>query len=58
MKNYKYIIFLYPKIKLCSPHIWIEGGIFDSVKSAEFQARQIRKTGMYKSVEVLNIIAQ
>lgn len=57
MKNMNlYAIFLFPKNKNFDPHIWIEGGLYKERKSAEFQAKQCRKQGLYEKVEVVDLI--
>lgn len=47
-----YYIELTSKQENTTPHIWKEGGEFCFKYAAEFQARQIRKMRMYKSVKV------
>jgi hypothetical protein len=55
-KEIYFVIKLYPKGKGFKPHIWKEGGLFNSKKSAEFQAKQIKKMkDMYSKVEVVQM---
>lgn len=49
-----FVIQLTPKSKSFKAHIWKEGGIFGTRKSAEFQAKQIRKMkDLYEEVAVI-----
>lgn len=60
-----YAIKVTPTNKAFKPHIWKEGGEFQTVKSAEFQAKQLRKMKaifgkgkQYANVEVLPVIGE
>jgi len=50
-----YAIKLTPKNANIRPHIWREGYVGESKGIAEFHAKQIRKTRIYKSIQVVKL---
>ena len=47
-----YQIYVIPKNANFKPHVWVEGGNFTELMTAEHHAGQLRKTRLYSKVEV------
>ena len=50
-----YVIEVTPKNIHFKKHIWIEGGIFETLNSAKFQVKQLRKQKMYSQIKTIKL---